>query len=95
MVIGIRLRIVEEMDKDKDSGDEDEDMMEDDRIRREAAKLKGPSAEAVGKFEDYRKWTPLRSFWLFSDESFQSSHMSPTSKQMQLRRIRTSNFFAD
>ncbi|KIJ40487.1 hypothetical protein M422DRAFT_49176 [Sphaerobolus stellatus SS14] len=54
MVLGIRLRIIEETDnQDKDSSDDDEEMNGDEKIRREAAKLKGPSAEAVANFEDY------------------------------------------
>lgn len=30
-------------------------MVEDDKLRQEASKLNRPSAEAIGKFEDYRQ----------------------------------------
>ena len=53
MVIGLRQRIVEETDgpeKDKESDDDG-----DEEIRREVTKLKGPSGDAVAKFEDYRE----------------------------------------
>jgi len=54
IVISIRNRIVAETDSHDNGLDEDEDMVEDDKLRQEASKLNRPSAEAIGKFEDYR-----------------------------------------
>ena len=44
-------------DKDKDSdSDSAVDLNEDEKIRKEATRLKGPSSDAIVRFEDYRKW---------------------------------------
>jgi replication fork protection complex subunit Tof1/Swi1 len=52
--IGIRQRIVEETDKNNEGSDSDNELNEDDRLRRQASKLRGPSKDAIAKFEDYR-----------------------------------------
>ncbi|KAF8578836.1 timeless-domain-containing protein [Ramaria rubella] len=53
-VIGVRRRIIEEADgRDGKKDSEDEDMDEDEKIRKEAGKLRGPSGDAVAQFEDY------------------------------------------
>ncbi|KAF8513196.1 timeless protein-domain-containing protein [Gautieria morchelliformis] len=53
-VVGIRQRIVEETDgPDKNKDSDSEEINEDEQIRLEAGKLKGPSSDAIAKFEDY------------------------------------------
>lgn len=57
MVIGMRQRIVEEIDGSSSQtylGDIDDD---DDAVREAASKLRQPSNEAMAKFEDYRKFS--------------------------------------
>jgi replication fork protection complex subunit TIMELESS/Tof1/Swi1 len=56
--IWMRQRIIEETDggeKDEDSGSDGEEN-DEEKIRKEAAKLKGPSKDAIAKFEDYREY---------------------------------------
>lgn len=54
----MRERITEETDgrgedQDSDSGSE---MDEDEKVRKKASRLKGPSRDAIAKFEDYREY---------------------------------------
>ncbi|KAF8523716.1 timeless protein-domain-containing protein [Hysterangium stoloniferum] len=53
IVIGIRQRIVEETAKTGEGSDSGDEIDDDEKLRRQAAKLKGPSKEAIVKFEDY------------------------------------------
>jgi hypothetical protein len=45
------------LDKNKDS-DSEAEINEDEQIRLEAARLKGPSSDAIAKFENYREYIP-------------------------------------
>ena len=60
LVIGLRLRIVDETDGSSSHSQVD-DAMEDDEVCEAAARLRGPSNEAMAKFEDYCRFSQSNS----------------------------------